>query len=151
MQSQSMDEAKREEYIKCFSEDTGRTMIGFCVLGGMFSEGIDLTGDKLIGVIIIGTGLPGISPERNLIRDYFSEHGQNGFSYAYLYPGIGRVLQAAGRLIRTENDEGVIILLDDRFSKYEYRKLFPVEWKNAEYTTVDKIEERLESFWRKKL
>lgn len=151
MQSQSMDEAKREEYIKSFSEDTGRTMIGFCVLGGMFSEGIDLTGDKLIGVIIIGTGLPGISPERNLIRDYFSEHGQNGFSYAYLYPGIGRVLQAAGRLIRTENDEGVIILLDDRFSKYEYRKLFPVEWKNAEYTTVDKIEERLESFWRKKL
>lgn len=147
LQGQSMNEQEREDFLDAFATDSEETMIGFCVMGGIFSEGIDLRGKELIGVIIVGTGLPGVSPERNLVKDYFIKDGKDGFAYAYLYPGIGRVLQAAGRLIRTEEDEGVIALLDDRFSRNEYRMLFPREWNDAKYTNINILDKELDDFW----
>jgi len=127
-QTPAMSEAARQEFLSEF-EQTGETsLVGFAVMGGVFGEGIDLTGDKLSGAIIIGVGLPQVCNERNIIRRYFDEKSGNGFEYAYIYPGINRVLQAAGRVIRTEDDMGVVILLDERFSNHIYRELLPPEW-----------------------
>ncbi len=94
-------------------------------MGGIFSEGIDLVGDKLIGAIIIGVGLPQICFERNIIKDYFDHHENKGFDYAYTYPGINKVLQSAGRVIRSEEDKGSVLLIDDRFTTYRYKKTIP--------------------------
>lgn len=124
-----------------------KSLIGFCVLGGIFSEGIDLKADALIGVIIIGTGLPQIGGERDLLRNYFDKHGQNGFDYAYRFPGMNRVQQAAGRLIRTEKDTGVIALLDERYSYAENRKLFPREWSDLRYITISEVEDVISAFY----
>ncbi len=112
-------------------EQEKKNLLGFCVLGGVFAEGIDLKGESLIGAIVVGTGLPQISPEGELLKSYFEKNGKNGFDYAYRYPGMNKVLQAAGRVIRTRQDRGVIALLDYRFCQSEYRNLFPREWKNA--------------------
>lgn len=149
MQEQFMNEEERENYLEAFENDENELLIGFCVLGGIFSEGIDLRGSALIGVIVVGTGLPGVSSERNLIKDYFNEREQDGFAYSYLYPGIGRILQAAGRLIRTEDDKGIIALLDDRFQRYEYKALFPREWKDAVRTNINIVKEQISEFWEK--
>jgi Rad3-related DNA helicase len=116
-------------------------------MGGIFSEGIDLKGDSLIGVIVVGTGLPQISRERDLLRWYFDEHGLDGFSYAYLYPGMNKVLQSAGRLIRTDEDCGVIVLLDERFMRRDYRQLFPREWADIRQTSLFSVEEDVQGFW----
>ncbi|KQC07967.1 MAG: hypothetical protein APR54_05260 [Candidatus Cloacimonas sp. SDB] len=127
VQTSGMSESEREDYIAAFSHDNLRTTAGFAVMGGVFGEGIDLIGKRLDGAIIIGVGLPGISFERELIRDYFNRKGK-GFDYAYKFPGITRVLQAAGRVIRTETDRGKILLIDERFSNYAYRSLLPQDW-----------------------
>ncbi len=127
-QTPGMSEPARQEFLSEF-ESTGETsLVGFAVMGGVFGEGIDLTGDKLSGAVIVGVGLPQICNERNIIRRHFDEQSGNGFEYAYTYPGINRVLQAAGRVIRTENDMGVVVLLDERFSYHIYRELLPPEW-----------------------
>ena len=104
------------------------TLIGFAVLGGVFSEGIDLIGDRLNGVIVVGVGLPQLCFERNLIKDYFHKQGKNGYNYAYVYPGMNKVLQAGGRLIRSEKDRGTIVLVDDRFLQKQYQLLLPPQW-----------------------
>jgi DNA excision repair protein ERCC-2 len=119
-------------------------------MGGVFGEGIDLTGDRLSGAVIYGVGLPGISPERDIIRDYFTETDQAGFEYAYLYPGINRVLQAAGRVIRSENDRGVVVLVDDRYKSYRYKSLLPVNWKPVVVNTKSDLALVLEKFWDRK-
>ena len=129
MQSQYMSEEAREIFLENFEEDRKHSLMGFCVMGGIFSEGIDLAEDKLIGAIIIGTGLPQVCRERELLKNYFDAHGLRGFDYAYLYPGMNKVLQSAGRVIRTDEDRGVILLLDERFRDGRYQETFPREWK----------------------
>jgi Rad3-related DNA helicase len=139
IQSSNMDESERESFLSQFEENPRDTHIGFCVLGGIFSEGIDLKYDRLIGVIIIGVGLPQLCLERSLIENYFNELGKDGYHYAYTYPGINKVFQAAGRLIRTEQDAGIILLIDDRFNNALYKNLFPAEWTPYYPVTIDSI------------
>lgn len=129
VQQSGMDEAQREAFLAAFRSDAERTLIGFAVMGGVFGEGIDLTGDRLIGVVIVGVGLPQFGGERELIRRYFDKTGRNGFDYAYKFPGMNKVLQAGGRLIRTERDRGTLVLADDRFMQPDYYALLPEEWK----------------------
>ncbi|MDD2972768.1 MAG: ATP-dependent DNA helicase [Lachnospiraceae bacterium] len=163
LQTDAMNERAREAFLNRFAGnesydiqqqiqieiemDEEKSLIGFCVMGGIFSEGIDLTEDKLIGVMVVGTGLPQVCNERELIKGYFDDQGENGFDYAYRYPGMNKVLQAAGRVIRTVNDIGVIALLDERFLGNSYQRLFPREWED--YTIVDQqtIAKRVERFW----
>ena len=122
--------------------------MGFCVLGGLYAEGIDLTGERLIGTIIVGTGIPQISLERNLLQAYYQERTENGFDYAYVYPGINRVLQAAGRVIRSEEDRGIIVLIDDRFASPQYRQLFPAHWHGLKYVgNINSLSTVLSRFW----
>ncbi|MPM65262.1 hypothetical protein SDC9_112157 [bioreactor metagenome] len=133
-----MGEEARVEFLRFFY-DKDKTVIAFCVLGGIFSEGIDLVGDALKGTLIVGVGLPQLCFERELIQQYFNKHNNLGFHYAYTFPGINKVIQGAGRVIRTEEDTGVICLLDDRYSSDLYRKITPEEW--VPYTEVSSIEE----------
>lgn len=136
-----------EGLINCEIEIDDRSLIGFCVLGGIFSEGIDLKDDALIGVIIIGTGLPQIGGERDLLRDYYDNQGLEGFDYAYRYPGMNRVQQAAGRLIRTESDTGVIALLDERYLQFANKRLYPREWSDMKTVYIRNVRDAVRSFW----
>lgn len=163
VQREHMDEGEREAFLRKFEgnadcelskvirmeieieEET--SLVGFCVLGGIFSEGIDLKQDRLIGALIVGTGLPQVCTEREIIKGYFDKHGADGFDYAYRYPGMNKVLQAAGRVIRTAQDVGIVALLDDRFLQYSYQKLFPREWESYETVNGDSIASRVERFW----
>lgn len=151
LQEEYMNEESREEFLERFSiretADEEKTLIGFCVLGGIFSEGIDLKNDSLIGAVIVGTGLPQVCVEREILKRYFDEQGDSGFDFAYKYPGMNKVLQAAGRVIRTTEDTGVIVLLDERFLTSSYLKLFPREWDNYQQVSMDGIERRIEVFW----
>ena len=124
-----------------------KSLLGFCVMGGIFSEGIDLKHDSLIGAIIVGTGIPQVCPEREILKEYFDQLDGNGFDYAYRYPGMNKVLQSAGRVIRTAEDIGIVVLLDERFENASYRRLFPREWENMERMCVDRIGKRVERFW----
>lgn len=165
LQEDHMDEQQRETFLNRFSgngdcsltefirmdieqaEQTDQSLIGFCVLGGIFSEGIDLKNDSLIGAIIVGTGLPQVCSERKILQQYFDEEGSNGFDYAYRYPGMNKVLQAAGRVIRTAEDVGIIALLDERFLQGSYQKMFPREWEYYENVTAGEIARKIERFW----
>ncbi len=124
-----------------------KSLLGFCVMGGIFSEGIDLKNDSLIGAVIVGTGLPQVCNEREILKQYFDGWGENGFDYAYRYPGMNKVLQAAGRVIRTATDFGIVVLLDERFLSTAYQRLFPREWRNYEIVNVDQISRKVERFW----
>ena len=117
------------------------------MLGGIFSEGIDLKHDSLIGAIVVGTGIPQVGCEREIIKSYFDEQGENGFDYAYRIPGMNKVLQSAGRVIRTAQDVGVVALLDERFLDYSYKRMFPREWSQYQVLTIDEISKRVEKFW----
>lgn len=145
-QTSSMNEREREEFLAEFTVQD-KTLLGFCVLGGIFSEGIDLIGERLIGAIVVGTGLPQIGNEREILKQYYDQHGENGFDYAYRYPGMNKVLQAAGRVIRTQEDVGTILLLDERFGNMDYRNLFPVEWADMKRCRVENLEKMLQNFW----
>lgn len=146
VQNSRMSEEEREEFLNRFVS-TKDTLIGFCVMGGIFSEGIDLRGDKLIGTIIVGTGLPMVNPERNLLKDKYDEEDGLGFDYAYRFPGMNKVLQAAGRVIRTEEDKGVIVLLDERFLQNYNRRIFPREWSSYNEVSLRNIGEKIDNFW----
>lgn len=147
LQSQYMSEEAREIFLENFEEEREGSLIGFCVMGGIFSEGIDLSRDRLIGAAIVGTGLPQVCRERELLKDYFQKQGIRGFDYAYLYPGMNKVLQSAGRVIRTDRDCGVILLLDERFRDYRYQEIFPREWKDYGTCNVDNVADKMETFW----
>ncbi len=163
LQESHMNEESREAFLNRFrgNEDCDlqrliqmdiemeeeRSLLGFCVMGGIFSEGIDLKNDSLIGAIIVGTGLPQVCNERELLKKYFDGWGENGFNYAYRYPGMNKVLQAAGRVIRTVDDFGVVALLDERFLSPAYQRLFPREWQERVVVTVDQIGRKVERFW----
>ena len=144
-----MSYSDREKFMEFFADD-GKRRVGFCVLGGMFSEGIDLPGDRLIGVVVVGVGLPGLSNERNIMRDYYEEKCAQGYDYAYTYPGMNSVLQAVGRVIRRDTDRGVAVLIDDRFAEPKYRELFPDEWKHIKYArNSSTLAEITSNFWKK--
>ncbi len=148
MQSQYMSEEAREIFLENFEEISERSLVGFCVMGGIFSEGIDLTEDKLIGTMIVGTGLPQVCRERELLKMHFDKRGLRGFDYAYLYPGMNKVLQSAGRVIRTDRDRGVILLLDDRFRDGRYQETFPREWKDYRMCNIENVSEEIQGFWK---
>jgi Rad3-related DNA helicases len=148
IQKSGMSESEREKFLNDFKEDSKESFISFAVLGGLFSEGIDLKGDKLIGSIIVGVGLPKISFERDIIMDFFNKKNGLGYEYSYMYPGMNKILQAAGRVIRTESDRGVILLIDKRFMTVKYKKLFPREWyPNHIIDCEHDIESILQVFW----
>lgn len=149
LQKQGMTETDREDFLNFFEEGTKVAKIGFCVMGGIFGEGIDLRADRLIGAVIVGTGLPQVCNERELFRNYFDEKSRSGFEYAYLYNGMNKVLQSAGRVIRTDDDRGAILLLDERFGTSQYRELFPKEWYPFEYVTRDNMVMKLTAFWNR--
>ncbi len=148
IQRPNMNEAERSAFLKAFeSPEDDRILAGFCVLGGIFSEGIDLVQDRLIGVVVVGTGIPQISEERDLLMTHFDAVSGNGFDYAYRYPGMNKVLQAAGRVIRTKDDIGIVALFDERFTEASYRRLFPAEWKHVETEPAGRLARRIERFW----
>mgnify|MGYP001053189039 CR=1 FL=1 len=173
VQEDNMDERAREEFLQRFAVPNNvlpigkkegdvvlgdavlscsdireeKCLLGFCVLGGIFSEGIDLKNDSLIGAVIVGTGLPQVCNEREILKNYFDGAGENGFDYAYRYPGMNKVLQAAGRVIRTAEDVGVVALLDERFLTRSYRQMFPKEWNEFETVTADRVAKHVERFW----
>ncbi|WP_040213639.1 ATP-dependent DNA helicase [Clostridium polynesiense] len=148
IQTGDMSEADRELFLREFKEEPEETLVGFCVLGGIFSEGIDLTGDRLIGAVVVGVGLPQLGLERNIIKDYFDEEMRKGYQYSYMYPGMNKVLQAVGRLIRTERDKGAALLIDDRFTTTAYENLMPPEW--LPYKLIrnrEELRDNLKRFW----
>lgn len=147
LQSQFMGEEAREIFLETFEEERENSLAGFCVMGGIFSEGIDLAKDRLIGAIIVGTGIPQVCNDREILRQYFDDQNGRGFDYAYLYPGMNKVLQSAGRVIRTEEDKGVVILLDERFTKRQYLDIFPREWESYKTCGLESLESHMEKFW----
>lgn len=147
VQSQFMDEKEREQFLQRFEASDSAGLVGFCVMGGIFSEGIDLAADRLIGAVVVGTGLPQVCNDREIVKQYFDSRGMDGFDYSYRYPGMNKVLQSAGRVIRTENDRGIIVLLDGRFCQKRYQELFPREWKVSRICSVGDIKEEAERFW----
>ena len=147
LQEIGMKEEAREFFLAEFAKERRQSLVAFCVMGGIFGEGIDLKHEQLIGAIVVGTGLPQISNEREILMNYYEERSGQGFDYAYRYPGMNKVLQAAGRVIRTTEDVGVIELLDERFLQSDYRALFPREWENFDICTVENVEEKVEAFW----
>jgi Rad3-related DNA helicase len=159
-----MGEEERENFLKHFTgneylniqenirmtvELEEKSLLGFCVLGGIFGEGIDLKHDSLIGVIVVGTGLPQVCAEREILKGYFDGRGENGFDYAYRYPGMNKVMQAAGRVIRTDQDVGIVALLDERFLQTSYTRLFPREWKEYRIVEERSVDGQVEKFWNK--
>ena len=150
VQKKGMTASEKEAFLDAFADD-GKLRVGFCVLGGSFSEGVDLPGGRLIGSIIVGTGLPGLSNERNILRDYYETTRECGYDYAYTYPGMNRVLQAAGRVIRREDDRGVIVLIDDRYETDRYRILFPDHWQHLQYArNPNELAKTMSDFWLEK-
>ena len=153
-QEEYMNEESREGFLDRFKErqEEGQrhTLIGFCVLGGIFSEGIDLKNDSLIGAVIVGTGLPLVCNEREILKKYFEKQGDDGFDYAYRYPGMNKVLQAAGRVIRTAEDIGIVVLLDDRFLTETYMRMFPREWNAYERVSLQQINKKISFFWEER-
>ena len=148
-QRPGMTEPERDSFLAAFAVEHGETLVGFAVLGGIFGEGIDLVGERLIGAVIVGVGLPQLCVERDLIRAHFQKQNAAGFDYAYIFPGMNRVLQAVGRVIRSEADHGVVLLVDARFSEVRYRRLFPVWWKHVRVRNSSGLEAAVGDFWKR--
>ena len=146
-QSTHMTEAQREEFLDQFQERETGMLVGFCVMGGIFGEGIDLKKNRLIGAIVVGPGLPQVCNEREILKQYYDRRNMDGFDHAYRYPGMNKVMQSAGRVIRTDEDTGVIVLLDERFGQQQYRSSFPREWADYETCTLNNVKEKLTAFW----
>jgi len=149
VQRPGMTELERDAFLSSFSVEHGETLVGFAVLGGIFGEGIDLVGERLIGAVIVGVGLPQLCVERDLIRDYFQKQNAAGFDFAYTFPGMNRVLQAIGRVIRSETDHGVVLLIDARFEELRYRRLFPAWWKFDRVRNSSRLREAVGDFWKR--
>ncbi|MEE0969230.1 MAG: helicase C-terminal domain-containing protein, partial [Clostridia bacterium] len=149
VQKRGMSHAEKEEFLGYFKDDRNVLRIGFCVLGGSFSEGVDLPGSRLIGSIIVGVGLPQISNELNIIRDFYELKYEQGYDYAYTYPGMNKVLQACGRVIRLESDRGIVVLIDDRYATPKYKSLFPPHWNNINFaSSASELASIVENFWQ---
>ena len=151
MQRRDMTQEQKEQFLDAFVADNPGMLIGFCVLGGSFSEGVDLPGGRLIGSIIVGVGIPGLSDERNIIRDYYADQNGMGYEYAYVYPGMNHVLQAAGRVIRTDTDRGIVVLLDQRYAEPRYTELFPPHWEDVKIASdAQSLAKTIADFWKNK-
>ena len=148
LQTPSMSESERDDFLQLFRQDNPKSLLGFAVMGGIFGEGIDLVGRRLSGAVVVGVGLPGISLEKELIKEYFADTINAGFEYAYQYPGINRVLQAAGRVIRSETDRGVVLLIDQRYATFRYRSLLLKQWSTIRVQNQQQLSEELEKFWQ---
>jgi DNA excision repair protein ERCC-2 len=146
-QRPNMSESEREAFLAAFTATHRETLVGFAVMGGIFGEGIDLVGERLIGAVVVGVGLPQLCIERDLIRDYFQEKTGTGFDYAYTFPGMNRVLQATGRVIRSETDRGVVLLIDARFGERRYLRLMPHWWRPTRVRSVAALQEAGTRFW----
>ncbi len=148
-QTRDFTEEDREAFLNRFSAMNGQTLLGFCVLGGVFSEGVDLAGERLIGCAVVGVGLAQINLEQDVIRDFYQEENGQGFDYAYRFPGMNKVLQAAGRVIRSESDRGIVLLLDDRFLTRSYLSLFPAHWNHyRSVSSQHELDEAIKRFWK---
>jgi Rad3-related DNA helicase len=148
VQEQEADEKERDLFLAEFTDKPMETLLAFVVLGGVFSEGIDLKGERLSGAAIVGVGLPMVCAERDGLLRYFNNEGRDGFSYAYIYPGMNKVMQAAGRVIRTETDRGLVMLIDTRCSENDYRGLFPAEWVGyGKVRDTERLNDALRNFW----
>lgn len=151
VQQKDMSEEEKQSFLSCFVENPTKTTLGVAVIGGAFSEGIDLVGDRIIGVVVIGVGLPQICFERDLIKNYFNKVENKGYNYAYVSPGINKVMQAIGRVIRSESDRGIALLIDDRYLTEEYHELFKNTYSDYEVvTSIEDIKEQVENFWSNK-
>lgn len=148
-QTSAMPEAARAEFIECFEEHPRKSMVAFIVLGGVFAEGVDLPDDRLSGAAIISTGIPQIGFERALIQELYDDGFGTGYDVAYTYPGMRRVLQAAGRVIRTETDRGVVLLLDTRYDGEKVRELLPVHWQMQRVQKMEILKNKLNAFWKR--
>mgnify|MGYP001825556073 CR=1 FL=1 len=148
LQSPGMGERERETFIAQFSRENSRTRVGFAVMGGVFGEGIDLVGDRLTGAVVVSVGMPPPTPERELIRAYFEDRRDAGWDFAYVFPGFNRVLQASGRVIRTEKDRGAVLLIDRRYGNFRYRSMLPAEWQPAYIKGKSDLEKVLNTFWK---
>lgn len=147
-QTPNMSETDRADFLAAFKPDPNESLVGFAILGGLFSEGIDLTASRLIGVAIVSVGLPGISTENDLLRDYFDSQGEPGFEYAYQIPGLNHVFQAAGRLIRSASDQGIVLLMDQRFASQRYTRYFPPHWQYHRILhAANELAPTIEHFW----
>lgn len=146
-QEAQMNETKRQSFLRRFDHSGDKTLLAFAVMGGIFAEGIDLAGEKLDGVVIIGVGLPQICPEREIMKQFYAQRLGNGYAYAYLYPGFNKVQQAAGRVIRSEQDRGFVLLIDDRYETPAYRSLFPSEWEVLSVSSASEVSEAISEFW----
>ncbi len=149
IQQGDMDDAARQHFIDQFVEDPAQTMVAFIAMGGVFGEGIDLPGSRLSGAAIVGVGLPQINLQQNVLAQLYNDRFDDGFAYAYQYPGMCRVLQAAGRVIRSETDLGAVLLLDDRFFSPQYEQLLPPYWQIGDVRTIDQLKTRLNAFWQR--
>jgi DNA excision repair protein ERCC-2 len=150
VQDRAMTEAERDTFLSKFSANNQETLVGLAVMGGIFGEGIDLVGERLIGVMVVGVGIPQLGLERDLIKEYFDRQAGSGFAYAYQYPGFNRVQQATGRVIRTETDRGIIVLIDNRFTHTRYRELFPSHWRGVQVVQNSiGLKDKLTRFWSK--
>ena len=148
VQQRSLDDAGRAEFLAQFAPHPANTLLGFAVMGGIFGEGVDLVGDRLIGCAIVGVGLPQVNPRQEMLRRYYEEQSGCGFDYAYRYPGMNKVLQAAGRVVRTPQDKGVVLLLDDRFAQPDTARLIPPHWQHIRYLPgTAALEAALKGFW----
>lgn len=148
-QGNNMGETEREAFLEAFDQVRQGSLVALCVMGGVFAEGIDLKEDRLIGAIIVGTGIPMVCTEQEILKDYFDQNQQQGFDFAYQYPGMNKVMQAAGRVIRTMEDKGVILLLDERFLRTDYQMLFPREWQRFQLVNRNNVSEALADFWER--
>jgi DNA excision repair protein ERCC-2 len=152
IQQPSMQEEDKESFLLSFQQASDRELVAFAVMGGIFSEGIDLVGDRLIGAVIVGVGLPQVCFERDIIMDFFHAKNNMGFEYAYMYPGMNKVMQASGRVIRSEADRGVVLLIDERFAGSRYTDMFPEEWRyNNKVKSPEQLETLLEKFWSRQI
>lgn len=148
IQTEGMTENNQREILEKFNSEDN--LLGLFVLGGVFSEGIDFIGDKLHGVIVVGVGFPQVNLENEILKDYFNNNQMNGFDYAYTYPGFNKVVQAAGRVIRTDTDKGIVLLIDDRYLTQRYLSIFPKHWSHYEVIRSSKyLEDKLDRFWFK--
>ncbi len=148
-QERGMSEEEKRAFMDAFSKEDANYLVAFCVTGGVFSEGIDLWGDRLIGAVVVGITLPSLSFEREAMSVYFENKYESGKEYAYVYPGFNKVLQAGGRVIRREGDRGVIVLVDDRFADPIYKKGIPSLWRGVKYIAdARELRESLDRFWR---
>ena len=150
-QRKNMSASEKREFLAEFEKESESYLIGFCVMGGIYSEGVDLAGDSLIGAVVVGIGIPALSYEREAISAYYNEKYEEGKQFAYIYPGMNRVLQAAGRVIRREDDKGVVVLIDDRFDDPIYKSVIPKLWEGMKFITDPKeLRAELDEFWKEK-